>query len=796
MIERIFPLAVIACGLNTAAAVDPVVDFAVEFNRDVRPILSNSCYSCHGPDENTREADLRLDSRAGALAELDSGTGRAIVPGDVDASELWRRVTVADDGERMPPGRDALSPTQLAVLRKWIEQGAQWQPHWSFVPPRRAKLPVTKDTEWPLGAIDQFILARLESEQLTPSEPAGRVTLIRRLSFDLLGLPPSAADVERFINDTRPDAYPGLVDRLLASPHFGERLAAYWLDLVRYADTVGYHGDQDHNISPYRDYVINALNRNLPFDQFTTEQLAGDLLPGASKWQKVASGYNRLLQTTHEGGAQDKEYLAKYAADRVRTTSSVWMGATMGCCECHDHKFDPYTLRDFYSFAAFFADVREQGAFSAPNSLPTTRAPEIPVLDPIDEHQASLLDAELRAVEERLANQPENAEQIKQDMNEIKRRREQVQKRARLTMVTESVEAREMRVLSRGDWMDTSGARALPAIPEFMGRLDVGIGQATRLDLARWLTNASHPQTARVMVNRLWQLYFGTGISRATEDLGSQGEWPVHPELLDWLAVEFVDSGWDLKHIVRLIVTSRTYQQSSHESDELQQRDPENRLLARQSRFRLDAEMIRDNALAVSGLLVENLGGRSVRPYQPAGYYAHLNFPEREYQHDAHDGQYRRGVYMHWQRQFLHPMLKAFDAPSREECTARRPRSNTPLAALTMLNDPSFVEAARVFAQRILHDHADSERGNTDSARLTSAYRDLFSREPSSREEKLLLSLLNGHRTEYRADKQAAGELVTVGLTPVSGDLNVVELAAWTSVTRTLLNLNEAIMRN
>ncbi len=720
---------------------------------------------------------------------------------------MWRRVTAVDESQRMPPDGGSLDPSQLAILRQWIQQGAPWQSHWSLVPPRRAELPATDGSDWALNAIDQFILARLESVQLNPSAPADRVTLARRLSLDLLGLPPAATDVERFCNDTRPDAYPRLVDRLLASPHFGERMAIYWLDLVRYADTVGYHGDQEHNISPYRDYVINAFNRNLPFDRFTIEQLAGDLLPNATAWQKVASGYNRLLQTTHEGGAQDKEYLAKYAADRVRTTATVWMGATMGCCECHDHKFDPYTIRDFYQFAAFFADVKEQGAYNAPNSLPTTRAPELAVLDPLNEHRLSLLDTGLHAAEELLAGQPQDAERIRQHIESIQQRQQQVKKRARLTMVTESVTPRAMYVLSRGDWMDTSGARALPAIPEFMGRLDVGARPATRLDLARWLTAANHPQTARVMVNRLWQLFFGTGISKMTEDLGSQGEWPTHPELVDWLAIEFVESGWDVKHMVRLLVNSQTYQQSSLESDELRQRDPDNRLLTRQSRFRLEAEMIRDHTLAVSGLLVHDLGGPSVKPYQPAGYYAHLNFPERKYQHDLDAGQYRRGVYMHWQRQFLHPMLKAFDAPSREECTARRPRSNTPVAALTLLNDPSFVEAARVFAQRILQldiETGDTATGDTatgdtatgDAARLTWAYRELFFRQPSSRESDILLSVLNAHRADYAANGQAASDLVKVGLTPVRADIDVAELAAWTSITRTMLNLNEALMRN
>ena len=761
----------------------------VRFNRDVRPILSNHCFSCHGPDASARESGLRLDTESEARGELESGDGHAIVPGDIAASQLWQRVISYDEDVRMPPGGDPLTPHQLDILRRWIEQGANWQPHWSYTPPSDPAIPQNQNVMWADNPIDQFVLARIERAGLAPSGRADRVTLIRRLSFDLLGLPPTAEAVAQFVQDDQPDAYERLVDRLLCSPRFGERMAVYWLDLVRYADTVGYHGDQDHSISPYRDYVIRAFNANLPFDQFTIEQLAGDLLPNATMWQKVASGYNRLLQTTHEGGAQDAEYRAKYAADRVRTTSSVWMGATMGCCECHDHKFDPYTLKDFYRFAAFFADVKEHGAYPAPNALPTKRLPEMLVIDPVDDKRLAELDAQLCAAQSRLKEAPDE-ESLQQTVKDLESRRDTIQQRGRLTMITEAVQPRMMRVLARGDWMDTTGPIAQPAIPQFMGQLETP-GNPTRLDLARWLTLPDHPQTARVMVNRLWQLFTGVGISKVTEDLGSQGEWPVNPELLDWMASEFVRSDWDLKHMVRLIVTSRGYQQSSLETEQLRQRDPENRLLARQSRFRLDAEFIRDSALAISGLLVAELGGRSVKPYQPAGYYAHLNFPERRYSHDTNAGQYRRGLYVHWQRQFLHPMLKAFDAPSREECTARRPRSNTPLAALTLLNDPSFIEAARVFAERIIETDATD-----DAQRLVWAFRQVFSREPTQREAQLLLSMLQRQRESFEQSPESAAHLTSIGMKPLADNMNVVEVAAWTSVSRALLNVNEAIMRN
>jgi mono/diheme cytochrome c family protein len=721
----------------------------VEFNRHIRPILADRCFPCHGPDAGKRKARLRLDTDKGARADL--GGHSAVVPGKPDDSELLARITSEDKARRMPPVKTGkeLSAKEIELLRRWIAQGAAYQPHWSYIPPTRPAVPAVKDKGWPRGDIDRFVLARLEAAGLKPSPQADKIPLVRRLHFDLLGLPPSPKDVEAFLRDDRPDAYERLVDRLLASPHFGERMALYWLDLVRYADTVGYHGDQEHHISPYRDYVIKAFNDNMPFDQFTVEQLAGDLLPEATTNQKIASGYNRLLQTTHEGGAQDKEYLAKYAADRVRNVSQVWMGATMGCSECHDHKFDPYTQKDFYSLEAFFADVQEKGAYAGPDASPTKRPPEIEVPSPLDPS------------------------------------------RKRLTMVTVSVKPRTIRVLKRGDWMDESGEVVEPAVPHFLKGPDVKDRRLTRLDLARWLTSADHPQTARVFANRMWYLFFGAGLCRTLDDTGSQGEWPTHPELLDFLAVEFVEHGWDVKRLVKALVMSSAYRQSSVETAALRERDPDNRLFARQGRFRLPAEMIRDNALSVSGLLVLRLGGPSVRPYQPADYYAPLNFPKRTYKEDLDEGQYRRGLYMHWQRQYLHPMLKAFDAPSREECTNQRPQSNTPLAALVLLNDPTFVEAARVLAARIVR-----EGGETDAERVGWAWKTVLSRRPNDREVAALTRLYQQNRKQYDADPAAAKKLLRIGLAPQPKDVPDAELAAWTAVARALLNLNETITRN
>ena len=789
-------LLVVARALAVAVSVS-ADEGGLDFNRDIRPVLSDKCFGCHGPDEQHREADLRLDLEESAKA--DRGGYQAVVPGKPQESELIARVDTEDEDLRMPPADSgkALSKKEIERLRLWIERGAAWSAHWAYVPPKKHPAPQVKKQEWPINWIDRFVLARLESEALQPSVAANRTTLIRRLHFDLIGLPPSPEAVDEFTRDTAPQAYENLVDQLLDSEHYGERMAMYWLDLVRYADTVGYHGDQDHSISPYRDWVIDALNENMPFDQFTREQLAGDLLPDASTDQKIATGYNRLLQTSHEGGVQPGEYLVMYAADRVRNVSAVWLGATMGCAQCHDHKFDPYTTKDFYAMAALFADVDEAQHFRlGSNALPTRRPPEIKVLTRRERQRIDQLEKAIAEHQAKRDSLPagDEATGLQLRIAAIEKQRDAIRNAARTTMITVAIKPRTVRILPRGNWLDESGPIVSPAVPEFLGGPLLNGGRATRLDLARWLTDAEKGVgglTARVLVNRLWYLLFGVGIAGDLDDFGGQGQPPVHPELLDNLAIELIGSRWDVKHMMKLLVTSRTYRQSSQATPELRDRDPDNRLYARQSRFRLPGELVRDNVLAISGLLVKDVGGASVKPYQPAGCYRHLNFPKRTYEHHADQRQWRRGVYVHWQRQFLHPMLKAFDAPRREECMAQRPRSNTPLAALVMLNDPTFVEAARVFAERIVRDG-----GETSDNRLDFAYRLAVSRKADGFERNALKELFGSNLKRYRTDAQAARALISTGQAPVADDLDAAELAAWTAVARAVLNMSETIIRN
>jgi hypothetical protein len=702
----------------------------------------------------------------------------------------------------MPPAdsNKHLKPNDVALLKQWIQEGAKWSLAWSYIPPCETAAPAVKDTTWPINKIDNFIMARLKSEGLKPSPDADKTTLVRRLYIDLTGLPPAAEEVDEFIADQSSDAYDRLVDRLLASPHFGERVAMYWLDLVRYADTVGYHGDQEHHISPYRDWVINALNANLRFDDFTRAQLAGDLLPGSTVDQKVASGYNRVLQTSQEGGVQPKEYLAIYAADHVRNLSAVWLGATLGCAQCHDHKYDPYTTRDFYSMAAFFADVDEaQHLTRAFDISPSPRYPELELLTPGAEASLAALEQQrqISAKRSEAAKAKRNdtaAKSLDARLAKITAEQEQIHQQARRTMITVAIEPRVMRVLPRGNWQDESGEVVLPAIPAFLGKLETGGRRPNRLDLANWLTDSKSGAgglTARVMANRFWYLLFGQGLAARLDDFGGQGQAPDNPELLDMLACEFMRSGWDIKHTLKLIATSRTYRQSSLVTPELREKDPLNRLFAHQGRYRYPAESVRDTALAISGLLVPDVGGTSIHPYQPAGYYRHLNFPVREYLADDDQRQWRRGVYMHWQRQFLHPMLKAFDAPSREECTTERPRSNIAPAALVLLNDPTFVEAARVFAGRILQ-----EGGPTTRERVDFGYRQATCRTADADEHRQLEALLERSVRYYTNHTDAAGQLLKIGNAPNPAGLNPVELAAWTIAARTIINMNEVISRN
>ena len=991
---------------------------SVDFAKQIQPILKDNCYKCHG--EEKKKGGLRLDNKADALKGGDNGL--VIVPRDSAKSPLYQLLIATNEDDRMPQKADSLSAAKIKLIREWIDQGAIWpdavagesaNQHWAYQKVVRSPPPAVKDKSWPRSPIDQFLLARLEKEKLKPSPETDRSTFIRRLSFDLTGLPPTVEEVDVFLADKSTAAYEKLVERLLASPHYGERMALYWLDVVRYADSIGYHSDNPRNVSPYRDYVIRAFNENKPFDQFTIEQLAGDLLPNAGTWQKVASCYNRLLQTTEEGGAQPKEYMVKYDSDRVRNTSVAWLGSTMGCAECHNHKFDPFTARDFYSFAAFFADVNEAPVGRREDGMPvisteqtaelkqieaavaTAKAkldattPELttaqtewekqlstpvewaaldpqeisatsgttlvkeadgiiratsnfaakekykivaktnltgiagfrlelfsdsslpakgvgtadngnfvltefkvkaetanessnlkltaatathsqesfPVANAIDgkndtgwailpkvgephsaifaaksplegkgdttltftlefqsihaRHQLSKfrlaatssaaaastltlppnVQAALKiAADQRNAKQKKDLsayyrsiapllEPLRTEVAAAEKRQKDFLAAAPKCLVTSAVAPREIRVKPRGNWLDDSGEVRPPAIPEFLGKLDAP-GRPTRLDLARWIVSRDNPLTARVFVNRLWRLYFGQGISPSVYDFGKQGEKPTHPELLDWLAAEFMDHGWDVKHIVRLMVTSAAYRQSSVPSKQLQERDPQNRLYARQSRWRLDAELVRDNALGISGLLETKVGGPSVFPYQPPGYWSALNFPTREWQNSKGEGLYRRGLYTHWQRTFLHPSLYAFDACTREESAAERPRSNIPQQALVLLNDPTYVEAARVFAERIV------KSGATDDMKIQWAFRRALARNAMPAEIKVLVELRHKHLAEFNKDKDAAAKLLGVGSMPAPKEVDAAELASWTSVARAILNLHETITRN
>lgn len=792
MFRPVAAFSIVCCALSTIQGAE--LPETVEFNRHIRPILSDKCFQCHGPDRNTREAGLRLDLRDEAVAPRDGGA--ALVSGDPAASDLIKRILTEDLDDRMPPveSNRHVTEDEAALLKRWIEQGAHYEPHWSYIKPRRFPAPVVQLAAWPRNDIDRFVLAGLEAQGLAPAPEADRLTLIRRLSFDLTGLTPTPAEVNAFLLDNSPQAYETLVERLLASPGFGERMAIQWLDLVRYADTVGFHGDQERSVAPYRDYVIRSFNENKPFDQFTREQLAGDLLEVPTEAQIVATGYNRLNMVTREGGAQEQDYVARYAADRTRTTASVWLGSSLGCAQCHDHKFDPFTIEDFYKFSAFFADIKEKGVQNdAGNEGPFPPYLLFPTAEEKIEHEGiEKRLADLRAMLELPADGEATTpkEELEGQLREVQKAKFSLEQKIYNSAITETMEPRITRVLARGNWMDETGEVVGPGVPGFLGGLWLNGARPNRLDLANWLTNDENPLTARVFVNRLWKNYFGTGISRVLDDLGSQGEWPKHPELLDYLAVEFMESGWNMKHMVRLLVTSSAYRQSSMAAPELRERDPANRLIARQSRFRLEAELVRDNALKVSGLLSSAMGGPPARPYQPAGYYKELNFPTREYVPSTGQDLYRRGVYTHWQRTYLHPSLLAFDAPTREECTAERTISNSPQQALTLLNDPIFVEAARVFAERIV-----AEGGATVEERVRWAWREALSRAPLPEEATILTALYEKQRGEFAANPDGAKAFVDVGEKPAPEGTDAVELAAWSSVSRTILNTHEMIYR-
>ena len=1080
-------------GATQAAPAAEAPTKPVDFNREIRPILSDNCFKCHGPDQKMRMANMRLDETEGLF--VDRGGYKIITPGNSAQSKIYQKISSKDVAFRMPPvySGKTLTAKQIEVIKQWIDQGAKWETQWSFVAPKRPSVPEVKDKTWARNPIDNFVLARLEAEGLKPSEEADKATLLRRVSFDLTGLPPTPAEVDSFVADKSPDAYEKRVDRLLASPHYGERMAMEWLDLARYSDTHGYHIDSLRQMWPWRDWVIKAYNRNLPYDQFTVEQLAGDLLPNATVDDKIASGFNRNNMINFEGGAVPQEYHAEYTIDRASTTGTVWLGLTVGCARCHDHKFDPIRQKDFYQLVAYFNSIPERGLdgflgnadpvlplptaaqqqqldklngqltstlaglpekdivaqrngwqktalagiaepsqegliayypleggladasgqhhdgnavrggvvydegkvgkaaeFSgetqvsfgntgdfdrgdrfalalwirtSPSSAmklvqkrdssehwqgyeiaiddptydrpqkglfhfivrlaakwpddaievrtseryPTAKFPHMVVnydgsgkasgvklyvngkpaetevvkdnlsgtfrtaaqleignkangkpfegeLDDLRIYNRTVNDEEAetlairlpaRSVLVALAGKPaqeietlqpekppaeaEIGEEEKAETPEAKTarlekehqaalseyflmyaapekdrqlyaqllelRKEKIKLEASVTSVmvmTEMKKPRDTFILGRGQY-DNPGEKVNPGVPAFLPPLPPG-APANRLALAKWLVDAKNPLTARVAVNRYWQDCFGVGIVKTAEDFGSQGEQPSHPQLLDWMATEFVSNGWDIKAMMRLIVTSSIYRQSSRETKEMADRDPENRLLARGPRFRLPAEMVRDNALDVAGLLDTRIGGPSVYPYQPKGLWEEMafggGFSGQSYTPSTGEDLYRRSMYTVWKRTVPPPSLTTFDAPDREKCTARRTITNTPLQALVLLNDPTYVEASRVLAEKTI-----SQAGRDPEKRVDFAFRLATDRKPRPQERAVLLTLAREELAEYRRDRTSAMKLIGVGEAKRNPKLDPAELAAWTTVASTILNMDETITK-
>lgn len=1050
---RVFVGAVLASLFcSSIGAAEPVK--TLDFNRDVRPILSNHCWNCHGPDEASREAGLRLDLRESAIA-VGPEKNRAIVPHDPAASELVKRIDATDDTQMPPASFDKpLTAEQREILKRWIAEGAPYAAHWAFTAPAQPALPTVKQADWPRNKIDYFVLEKLEGAGLSPSPEADRSTWLRRVTLDLTGLPPTPEERGAFLADKEDGAYERVVDRLLASPRYAERMAMQWLDAARYADTNGYNNDEVRTLWPWRDWVINAFARNMPYDQFLTEQLAGDLLPEATLAQKVATGFNRNHVLTTEGGIVEEEYRIEYVVDRVHTTATVFMGLSLQCARCHDHKYDPFTQADFYRFAAFFNNIPdkvvgydkgrmaepllqvpsaaqaeekqrlatrqqelttalqkrsaeadadltlweksltpEQIAQSSPSGLvayfpleessgstvaneiaadkhgtiagklssaegrlgrslefdgsthvaagevgafegdqtfsssvwiyPTSRDVST-VLSKMDEANAyrgydvllegnkvsahfvhhwpdrgfnvatknpiklnawhhlavtydgsreaqgvkiyvdgqsqqldiltnNKLDDTLltdkpfhigqrstsapfqgRIDEVRLyakALTPEEvtllskgetldglksilacnpaqrtpaqidrlrayyldqidaqSQQLRTELAETTKQHDELNKQIPVTMVMqEMTPRRSTHILKRGQY-DQPGEEVQPAaLSAFTGLPNQ---TNTRLDLAHWLTNPKHPLTARVAVNRWWEILFGTGIVETVEDFGIQGAAPTHPELLDWLATELIARKWNTQEMLKLMVLSATYRQSSHVTPQLLEHDPRNRLMSRGPRYRLPAETVRDNALAISGLLAERVGGPSVKPYQPEGIWEDVSVERRDkYVPDLGEGLYRRSMYTFWKRTCPPPAMSAFDAPDRETCVARRSRTNTPMQALVLLNDPTYVEAARKFAERVLL-HATGEQ-----ERLAFAFEVALCRPPQPEETAILLDELQAARKRFDADPALAGKLLAVGSSPASDKLLAPELAAWTTLTSLILNLDETISK-
>ena len=826
----------------------------IDFARDVEPVFHERCYACHG--DSQQQSGLRLDEREAALAGGYSGA--VIEPGASDASKLMLRVSSNKEGFRMPPVGDPLSPAEIAVLTEWIDAGADWpvmtskssrlpdaerRKHWAFQAVKDVAPPSVGNSKAVRNEVDRFVLAKLEQEGVAPSPEADRVTLLRRAHFDLTGLPPSPEQAERFLSDDRPDAYERLVDELLRSPHYGERWALPWLDAARYADSAGYERDP---LRPHawrwRQWVIESLNRDKPFDEFTIEQIAGDLLPGATVEQRVATGFLRNGIKNREAGTKSEEKRFEEVLDRINTVGTVWLGLTVGCAQCHDHKFDPLSQKEFYQLFATFNNAVERDVI-APipgqvgpylRDLPSYRARRRQILEEygvpdlqrtwreqmilamdqpglrtdwdhsVTEWRAANDRADwlMRSADDKLSelerekitdwfvgrNGPDVSkdEEIKARLKEAAEKlaelRDELHEPSRAYTMVEREEPVATHIALRGDWR-APGVEVDPNPPSALPRFEAS-EEPARLRFARWIASKSNPLTARVTVNRIWQELFGAGLVRTPDDFGLQSEAPSHPELLDWLASEFVKQGWSQKRLIRLIMTSATYRQASNHRQDLAESDPENKLLARQSRLRLQAELLRDNALAVSGLLNPAVGGESIRPPQPAGI-AELSYSKKAWEADAGPKRYRRGLYIFFRRTSPYPMLMNFDAPTTLVTAVRRTRSNTPLQALNLLNDPVFGEAAQALAIRALSD------AEAPDARLDRMFRLCLSRGPEAVEKDRLATYLAAQRRIFKNEPEAARRLAPYEIDGV----DAIELAAWTGLARGLMNLDEFLTR-
>jgi hypothetical protein len=821
---------------------------AVDFNRDIRPILAENCFYCHGQDPAKREAGLRLDDRDAAV---EAG---AIVPGDPGASTMLERIHSTDADVQMPPpdSNRRLSDAQKSLLDRWIKAGAAYQPHWAFNPPARPRPPAVQQEGWVRNDVDRFVLAAIEQAGLAPSPEADRATLIRRLHADLVGLPPAPEEVDAFVADPRPEAYELLVDQLLASPHYGERMALPWLDAARYADSNGFQQDGDTWQWMWRDWVVKALNADMPFDRFSIEQLAGDLLPDATNDQKIASGFNRNHLLNGEGGAIPEEQRFNNLFDRVDTTSTTWLGLTMACAQCHDHKYDPMTRTDYYGLLDAFNRVPETGTPTSYSKrirlappvleLPTAentrqlaeleaamKADEVaakPVLEALYEAWKSGLFADgkpadgeelprtlppllLKPEADRTAEERETVDRELRRFFDGKVKHTLIEKLPQVkaydaakkayqeykgdqiprVMVMSDDKPRDTKILDRGDYLSPVGENLVFLPPAFLPPLPEGFPR-NRLGLAKWLVLPEHPLTARVQVNRMWQQFFGTGIVKTTEDMGVQSEYPRHMALLDWLAVEFRERGWSQKQIHRLLVTSATYRQASRVTADLLAKDPENRLHARASRFRMPAMVLRDVALSAAGLIDLRIGGQPVYPYQPDQIWEALAITkERDFTYPASHGPdlYRRSLYTFWRRTVSPANM--FDTANRQTCTVRASQTSTPLHALTTLNDPTWVEAARVLAERSMLAAGDLD------GRLTHAFRRVLGRKPTAYDLDALKRMHARQMAIYGVDRDATQQLLAVGESPRDTALDPAGHAALTSVCLAIFNLDEALTR-